>query len=213
MEGFWDARFRKEGRIWGSDPSGTAAYALERFREHGVKSVLIPGSGYGRNSKLFSDAGFAVTGVEISETAVELAKKHDPLGTFYNASALDMSFLEGRFDAVYCFNVLHLFREADRIAFIRQCWEKLNDGGLAFFTVFSENEPTFGKGPEIEPNTFESRPGRPVHYFTEDDLVAHFCAFEALETGIMEDPENHGEGPHTHVLRYILAVKKGAEND
>ena len=76
-----------------------------------------------------------------------------------------------------------------------------------FFTVFSEKEESYGKGKQIEKNTFESKPGRPVHYFDEDDLKAHFKKMEILETGIMEDPEDHGEGPHTHLLRYIYVRK------
>ncbi|MCX6375275.1 MAG: class I SAM-dependent methyltransferase, partial [Armatimonadetes bacterium] len=81
------------------------------------------------------------------------------------------------------------------------------DGGLLFFTVFSEEEPSFGKGEKIEENTFESKPGRPVHYFTEYDLISHFSEFDVLETGLTKDPEDHGEGPHTHQLRYIVARK------
>jgi hypothetical protein len=46
--------------------------------------------------------------------------------------------------------------------------------------------------------------GRPGHYFTDSDLKAHFKKMEIVETGILEDPEDHGaEGPHTHRLRYI----------
>lgn len=116
-----------------------------------------------------------------------------------------MSLLKDRYDAIYSFNVLHLFREAERKDFIRQCMEKLNPNSLMFFTVFSENEPSYGKGTGVEKDTFESKPGRPVHYFSESDLRGHFEGMEIIETGIMEDEENHGdEGPHTHVLRYIL---------
>ena len=136
--------------------------------------------------------------------AYTMALEFDPLSRFYNASALDMSFLPDTFDAVYCFNVLHLFREKDRKLFIRPCVNKVKNNGLMFFTVFSEKESSYGKGKEVERNTFESKPGRPVHYFTDSDLKAHFKEMEILETGIMEDPENHGaEGPHTHRLRYI----------
>jgi hypothetical protein len=77
-----------------------------------------------------------------------------------------------------------------------------------FFVVFSDRDPSFGKGQEVEKNTFESRPGRPVHYFTEDDLRDLFREFKILESGIFEDPEDHGEGPHTHELLYILARKR-----
>lgn len=204
MNDYWDKRFEAEGRIWGDSPSRTAGYALALFRKASVKTVLIPGSGYGRNTKLFSTSGFKVTGIEISATAYAMALEFDPVSRFYNASVLDMSFLPDTFDAVYACNILHLFREKDRNLFIRQCISKVKKNGLMFFTVFSEKESSYGQGKEVEKNTFESKPGRPAHYFSDSDLKTHFKEMEILETGIMEDPENHGtEGPHTHRLRYI----------
>ncbi len=50
-----------------------------------------------------------------------------------------------------------------------------------------------------------------VHFFTGPDLLESFRDFEVLETGIMDDPEDHGEeGPHIHRLRYIAAIRKSA---
>ena len=205
---YWDRRFQAEGRIWGDSPSRTAVHALELFRKARVNKVLVPGSGYGRNSKLFSESGFKVTGIEISPTAYALAQEFDALTRHFNASALDISFLAEKYDAVYCFNVLHLFREQERKRFLQQCAAKIKDSGLMFFTVFSEKEESYGKGKEVEKNTFESKPGRPVHYFNESDLKAHFKGMKILETGMMEDPEDHGaEGPHIHRLRYIYVRK------
>jgi SAM-dependent methyltransferase len=204
MYEYWDRRFQAEGKIWGDAPSRTAGRALEIFRKAGVKKLLVPGSGYGRNTRLFSGCGLEVTGVEISPTAYAMAREFDALTRHCNASVLDLSFLPDTFDAVYSFNVLHLFRAEERKLFIRQCMEKVKSGGLLFFTVFSEKESSFGKGQEVEKNTFESKPGRPVHYFTAGDLKADFKGLEIIETGVTADPEDHGaEGPHTHRLRYI----------
>jgi len=204
---FWEKRFREEGRVWGEMPSKSAYQALELFRRYGVKSVLVPGSGYGRNTRLFSSSGFTVTGIEISATACNLAKQFDPASQVYEGSVLDMASVPGTFDAIYCFNTLHLFCENERRLFIKECTGKLGEPGLAFFTIFSEQEPSFGLGKEVESNTYESRPGRPTHYFTEDDLRDHFHDFEVIETGIVEEPEDHGGQAHTHILRYILAKK------
>jgi len=67
----------------------------------------------------------------------------------------------------------------------------------------------FGKGREVENNTFESKPGRQVHYFGKEDLRDHFQDFSIVKNRIIEDPENHGEqGPHSHILRYIFARKR-----
>lgn len=205
---YWDKRYSAEGEIWGRQPSKTAYYALGIFRKADLKTLLVPGSGYGRHTRFFSDSGFQVTGIEISPVAVSLARRFDPISTILNASALDMSFDYHKYGAVYCFNVLHLLRENDRGRLIRECAARLETGGLMFFTVFSENEPEYGQGPEVEKNTFESRPGRPAHYFTEEDLKEHFAGYNAVETGLIEDPEDHGGKPHTHILRYICAGLK-----
>ncbi|NLE09570.1 MAG: methyltransferase domain-containing protein [Dehalococcoidales bacterium] len=202
---YWEQRYEKEGMIWGESPSRTAHYALEVFRKHGIKSILVPGSGYGGNTKLFSSSGYEVTGVEISEKACGMARSFDTASEFNVGSVLDMSSITGKFDSVYCFNVLHLFRKDDRKLFLAQCSTKLKEKGLMFFTVFSDEESSFGKGREVEHNTFETRPGRPAHYYTEDDLKSEFSDYKIIEIGMLYDPEDHGEGPHTHALRYILA--------
>jgi SAM-dependent methyltransferase len=200
---YWDKRFSAEGEIWGRQPSKTAYRALDIFRRAGLKTLLVPGAGYGRHTRFFSISGFKVTGIEISPVAVKLARRFDTVSKFVNATALDMSFDTHAYDAVYCFNVLHLLRENDRGRLIRECAARLETGGLMFFTVFSEKEPEYGQGREVEKNTFETRPGRPAHYFTEEDLGAHFTGYNMVETGLIEDPEDHGGQPHTHILRYI----------
>ncbi len=209
---FWEKRFQNEGHVWGDQPSKTAIYALDVFSKNDVRKVLIPGSGYGRNSRLFSAAGFKVTGIEFSETACHTAKDYDPLTKVYCGSVLDMPFNSIKYDAIYCFNVLHLFYERERRLFLEKCHKQLRHGGLAFFTAFSEKEPTYGKGRELEKDTFESRPGRPTHYFTDADIREHFKNFEVVETGLVEDLENHSDkGPHTHILRYILGRKPAGD--
>jgi 2-polyprenyl-3-methyl-5-hydroxy-6-metoxy-1,4-benzoquinol methylase len=205
---YWDNRYSAEGEIWGRQPSATAYHALKIFRKAGLKTLLVPGSGYGRHTAFFSGSGFKVTGTEVSPVAISLARRFDPVSTFYNASALDMSFDHQKYDSIYCFNVLHLLRENDRGILIRACAARLAAGGLMYFTVFSEKESEYGQGKEVEKNTFETRPGRPAHYFTEEDLREHFAGYNVGDTGLIKDPEDHGGKPHTHILRYIYASLK-----
>lgn len=210
LEQYWDSRFGEEGRIWGDYPSKTAKYALQIFERNHVKTILIPGAGYGRNSKLFSSHGFKTCGVEISKAALAQAGIFDPETKFFQGSVIDIPYEPISYDAIYCFNVLHLFREGERNIFIDRCFSCVKEGGILFFTVFSDQEQSFGRGTEAEKNTFESKPGRPVHYFTAEDLNEHFQKGILIETGIMEDEESHGsEGPHTHILRYICIRKVG----
>jgi len=207
MNEYWDKSYREEGKIWGEKPSRTAEYALALFQKEGINKLLVPGSGYGRNTRLFAASGIKVVGVELSGAACKIAREFDPATRIFNDNVLDMSYLAGNYDAIYCFNMLHAFRQYDRDLFISQCTSRIKKQGLMFFTVFSEKEKSYGKGKQVEKNTFESKPGRYAHFFDEDDLKAYFQKMEILETGLMEDPEDHGEGPHTHLLRYIYVRK------
>jgi SAM-dependent methyltransferase len=204
MQAYWDARFRLEGRVWGDAPSRTAEYAREAFAREGLRTVLVPGAGYGRNAALFAAAGFRVVGVEISPEALRLARRGAASEAYVRGTVLALPIC--RCDAIYCFNVLHLLRLPERKQLVAACRACLAEGGLAFFAVFSEREPSYGRGREVEKDTYESKPGRPVHYFTDADLRARLAGWTIRDTGLMEDSEDHGEeGPHTHVVRYILA--------
>lgn len=207
MHSYWQERYFQEGRIWGDKPSPTASLAAELFQRHGVQRVLVPGAGYGRNAALLAQAGFTVTGVEISEEAIRLAAQTAPGLTYLHGSFLEVLMEPRAFDAVYCFNILHLFLKADRQRFIQRCRDCLRDGGLVFAAVFSDEEPSYGRGPRLEEDTFESKAGRPVHYFSATDLDSHFRGFDILERGLVDDLEEHGDqGPHVHRLRYVAAA-------
>ncbi len=206
---YWENRFLDGGKIWGEIHSKTAIHALELFKKHDVNNVLVPGAGYGRNTKLFTEANLQVVGIEISESAINLAKSFNPKTRFFQGSVLDMPFDDENYDGIYSCNVLHLFLKEDRILFLKNCYKQLRTNGYVFFVVFSDKDSSFGKGTQIEQNTYESKPRRPVHYFTEFDLKEHFKDYSVIETEHIEETENHGElGPHSHILRYIFAQKK-----
>jgi SAM-dependent methyltransferase len=208
---YWDGRYRQEGKIWGSVPSQSAEHACSLFRRYAIRHMLVPGSGYGRHLRFFLRAGYEAEGIELSEEAIRICREDLPEAIVYNGSVLDMPLDLPVYDAIYCYNVLHLFREADRRLFLKQFRQHLQPQGWAYFSVFSDEETSFGQGAEIEPNTFESKPGRPVHYFTAEDLAEHFASFRVQASGLLDDPEDHGtEGPHSHRLRYILVQKTGA---
>lgn len=213
MKEYWESRYISEGKIWGEIPSKTAEYAVILFQKFNIKKILVPGSGYGRNTNLFSKNGFDVVGIEISDTAINIAKVHDPLTKFLNISIFDNNIFdkllkEVPFDAIYCYNTLHLFPKKERQKLLRICYDQLKENGFIFFVVMSECDFSYGKGRETEKNTYESKAGRPVHYFSEKDLVKHFKGFSIIEIGVFEEKESHGEqGPHIHHLRYIFAEK------
>jgi SAM-dependent methyltransferase len=205
---YWDAQFSKHQYIWGETPSKSAEIAFSLFRKHTVNKILIPGSGYGRNSKLFSTAGFEVVGIEISEEACTLAQEYDPATKVYPGSFLDDNLVQDSYEGIYCFNVLQLFPKADRIALIQRSAQVLAPNGFMFFTGISDQDASFGRGRELEKNTFAVTPEKILHFFTLEDLKEHFEGFKILETGSLEDQVTHTlYGLKSYQIRYIFVCR------
>jgi 2-polyprenyl-3-methyl-5-hydroxy-6-metoxy-1,4-benzoquinol methylase len=202
---YWDTQFSKHSHIWGETHSKSAELALSLFRQHKISKILVPGSGYGRNSKLFSTAGFDVTGIEISDAACTLAQEYDPATKVYNGSFLDDNLVRDQYEGIYCFNVLQLFLKADRIRFIDKCAQVLTPNGFMFFTAISEQDEYYGQGKEIEENTFAVKPDKILHFFTVDDLREHFAEYSILKEGNLQDQVIHDlYGLKTYQIRYIF---------
>ena len=207
-DGYWHERFSREGKIWGEAPSATVKLAIERFRQAQVRDVLVPGCAYGRNARELAQSGFRVTGLDWCETAIRWARATDPESEWISGSALEFDFAGRQFEGIFCFNLLHLFFDPQRRSLIRRCAEWLVPGAGLFFVVFSDTDLGYGRGTEVEPNTFASLPGRPAHYFTSRDLRDHFQNFEILDTGLVREKEDHPpHGPHDHALRYMYGRK------
>ena len=202
---YWDTEFSKHHYIWGKTPSKSAEIALSLFRKHKANKILIPGSEYGRNSKLFSTSGFDVTAIEISEEACILAQEYDPTTKVYTGSFLDDNLVQDSYDGIYCFNVLQLFLKADRIRFIDKSARILTSEGFMFFTGISDKDKSFGQGQEIEKDTFAVKPDKFLHFFTLDDLREHFRGFKILEEGSLVDQVTHNlYGLKSYEIRYIF---------
>ena len=205
---YWNTQFSRHNYIWGETPSQSAEIALSLFCKHKVNRILVPGSGYGRNSKLFSTSGFDVTGIEISEDACTLAQEYDPTTKVYTGSFLDDNFVQAPYDGIYCFNVLQLFLKADRMRFINKSEQILTPNGFMFFTGISDKDEYFGQGQEIEENTFAVKPDKILHFFTLDDLQRHFEEFKILEVGSLEDQVIHTVyGLKNYHIRYIFVCR------
>ncbi|GAB2776942.1 hypothetical protein GCM10027275_19870 [Rhabdobacter roseus] len=90
---FWESSFSEKQAMWGFEPARSAVLVRDFFVEQDVRQVLIPGIGYGRNAQPFLDSGMAVTGIEISQTAIEIARKqYGTALTIYHGSVTDMPF-------------------------------------------------------------------------------------------------------------------------
>jgi SAM-dependent methyltransferase len=185
---FWESKFREVGTMWKFEPSDSAIIALEMFKNNGIKNILIPGFGYGRNAKLFSDAGLTVTGIEISETAIQLARENGLDGMIHHGSVLNMPFDDSKYGGIFCYALLHLFSRAERKKFLCACYNQLTKGGWMIFTVVSPKAEMYGKGTLISKNRFRIMNGLNVYFYDSKAIQREFATFGLNEFRDLEEP-------------------------
>lgn len=140
----WDVRFDKHSTMWGLEPTDSSLETRDFFLEHNIKDVLIPGIGYGRNAKPFIESNMNVTGIEISQTAIDLAKEIGLDIPIHHGPVSEMPFDDKKYDGIYCYALLHLLNEIERNKFIKTSYEQLKAGGYMVFYTVSKKDAMYG---------------------------------------------------------------------
>ncbi len=209
MTEFWETSFKEKQEMWGWEPADSVRKTLELFKNKNIKDILIPGFGYGRNAKYFIDNGFNVTGIEISETAIELAKKHfDKSVKIYQGSVTEMPFDKELYDGIFCYSLIHLLNEQDRIKLIEDCYKQLKPNGYMVFVTISKSDFRFGQGTEISKDTFEPWKGLNLYFYDLDSINVDFENFGLIENEEINEPEIDIEGKPKQKFWYIICRKQ-----
>ena len=100
--------------------------------------VLEIGCGLGTDGAQFAEAGADYTGVDLTEAAVELARRRFELfnlpGSFQTADAENLAFPDASFDLVYSHGVLHHTPETEKA--IQEIHRVLRPGGRAVVMLY-----------------------------------------------------------------------------
>ncbi|WP_026476820.1 class I SAM-dependent methyltransferase [Alkaliphilus transvaalensis] len=182
MTEFWEHSFIEKQTMWGFAPSDSAIMTKDFFLENKVKEVLIPGIGYGRNAKVFIENGINVTGIEISKTAIELARKNglDDIN-IYHGSVTDMPFDSKLYDGIFCYALIHLLNNHERKKFIKACYDQLKPNGYMIFTTISKKAPMFGQGKQLSRDRFERIKGVKIFFYDPDSIKKEFGDYGLIE--------------------------------
>jgi len=193
MTEFWEASFIEKQMMWGFEPSDSAILVKDFFIEKKVKDILIPGIGYGRNAKIFLDNGINVTGIEISKTAIDLARKNELDVRIYHGSVTDMPFDNKIYDGIFCYALIHLLNSRERKKLIEDCYNQLKPNGYMIFTAVSKNVPMFGKGKELSKDRFEIMEGVKMFFYDSNSVKQEFEKYGLIEITEIDEPNKDKE--------------------
>nr|WP_214460431.1 class I SAM-dependent methyltransferase [Flavihumibacter fluvii] len=185
MTEFWEQAFQDKQEMWGLEPAKATILTKDFFAEHKIKNVLIPGIGYGRNAQIFIDNGMSVTGIEISQTAIDLAQKN--FGNdlkIHHGSVTDMPFDDKLFDGIFCYGLIYLLDKYERRKLIQDCFNQLTENGYMVFTAITKDAQTYGQGIQISKDRFEMFGGVKIFFYDKQSVEKEFG-----DTGLFEITE------------------------
>lgn len=196
MTEFWESSFTDNQLMWGFEPSEAAILTKNFFVEKNVVDVLIPGFGYGRNAKIFTDNGINVTGIEISKTAIKLARQNGITNRIFHGSVTEMPFDDKLYDGVFCYALIHLLNKQDREKLIQECYNSLKPNGYMVFTTISKEAPMYGKGKKLGEDYYELMEGLRMFFYDTDSITQEFKNYGLIEqTTLIEPNKNHTDKP------------------
>jgi SAM-dependent methyltransferase len=190
MTAFWEEAFKDRQEMWGLQPARSAVLTKDFFVANKVKTVLIPGVGYGRNAQIFRDNGMSVTGIEISQTAIDLAHKH--FGNdliIYQGTVTEMPYDNNLYGGIFCYGLIYLLSQDEREKLIKDCYNQLVENGFMLFTVITKEAKTYGQGIYISKDRFEMFGGVKIFFYDRETIKEEFGNSGLFE--ITEVTENY----------------------
>jgi len=211
MIDFWEHNFKEKQTMWGFEPAESAIMVKDFFIEKKLKEILIPGIGYGRNAKIFLENGIHVTGIEISETAIRLARTQNKLDiSIYHGSIAEMPFDNKLYDGIFSYALIHLLDNRERKKFISDCYSQLKSDGYMFFSVISKKDSLYAKGKPVSKDRFEIMKGAKLFFYDAESISKEFEKCGLVDFLEIDEPVKFNN--NIPPMRFILIKCKKCDN-
>jgi SAM-dependent methyltransferase len=178
-----------------TEPPPLLVEAVETGKIKPCRAVDL-GCGAGNYAVWLAGKGFEVTGIDVSEKAIEHARAladRKGIACLFVAADLfgDMKEFLSAFDFAYDWEVLHHVFPDDRPKYIQNVHDILRPDGTYLSLCFSEKDPEFGGE-----GKFRKTPlGTTLYFSSEEELTKLYePRFKILELNTIEVPGKYG--PH-----------------
>ena len=217
---YWEELFAARGQ-WGAYPSEELIRCVARhFTDNGTRRVLEIGCGPGANLWYLLREGWRVAGIDISTTALRMAKRR----MVAEGLPADVEYLDLRegnftslpwqnetFDAVIDIASLYANTMATIRLTVNEIYRNLKADGVFFGKMFGRETTGSDSGIAIELGT-RFRPSRGpcagnevAHFFTRDELVSLFANFSQISIESMIRTDQNGS---IKIFYWLVTAKK-----
>lgn len=159
-------------------------------RERENLKILDLGCGGGRHVKLFAEQGFDVSGTDFSKEAVvqaeKMLKRFNLSAELQQSDMTSLPYEDNFFDGIVSFGVFYYADSAGMKKAIAELYRVLKKNGKALIQTRTTGDYRFGKGKEIEKNTFildveeTNERGMTIHFLTKEDVYDYYSRFSKL---------------------------------
>ena len=190
----WERIFRESG--WGRYPNEELirfmARNYYRREDRSAVRVLEIGCGNGANVWYLAKEGFDTTGVDGSDTAIDMARdrlKEEGVNATClvgDVVQLEETFEAGSFDAVVDIGCLQCNNLENNRRIIEQSRRVLKDDGRMFALIVSRGSWGDGAGEELEPGTYKDIQEGPLkdrgvnHFYSREEIDDLWSGFSSL---------------------------------
>jgi 2-polyprenyl-3-methyl-5-hydroxy-6-metoxy-1,4-benzoquinol methylase len=153
--------YQKGGEAWATIKEGLipSFVSFVESNEFNLKRALDIGCGTGKYLVYLKSLGFEVTGIDSSETSIEMTKKL--VGEEVSLSCdnmFDFDILKNKYDFIFSISTIHHGRKEQVVDLINRIYDSLSERGKVFITLpdieTSNQWDTFKDHEEIAPGTY-----------------------------------------------------------
>lgn len=203
--------------IW-LEPSIESYYLVNRWKRQGKKEFLDIGCGLGRHSIQFAKEGFNVTSIDLSQEAIDSAKRwaqDEKLDIqFLHSDMMDIPYEDNSFDCILCRNVISHTDTEGIETIINKIYNLLKINGECFLTLGSKNASTY-KDPKniiVDENTklrMDEGPEKGVpHFYADMDIIPRLFKKFKIEYLAQSQEFKEKDGKFNSYWHYYLLIRK-----
>lgn len=188
-------KYQSDGTKWATLEENVDPLFIQLLNDNDfkLKSALDIGCGTGKYLKILQDFGFRVSGVDNSETAVEMTL--ELLGNEADVVLADMYELvmpENNYDLILSISTLHHGTKGQIANLIDSIFQSLAAGGYIFITLpdyeYAKLHDLFKNQAVVEPGTFVPltgpEKGLPHSFFGEKETRSLFSDFAGVKISL-----------------------------